>query len=46
MAITTIVFDFGNVIGFFDHRRAARKLAEDYFSTEKVLPPLLQAAMS
>jgi len=28
MAITTIVFDFGNVIGFFDHRRAARKLAE------------------
>jgi len=28
MAITTIVFDFGNVIGFFDHRRAASKLAE------------------
>jgi glucose-1-phosphatase len=28
MAITTIVFDFGNVIGFFDHGRAARKLAE------------------
>jgi hypothetical protein len=26
MAIATIVFDFGNVIGFFDHRRAARKL--------------------
>jgi putative hydrolase of the HAD superfamily len=26
MAITTIVFDFGNVIGFFDHRRAARQL--------------------
>lgn len=25
--ITTIVFDFGNVIGFFDHRRATRVLA-------------------
>jgi putative hydrolase of the HAD superfamily len=28
MAITTIVFDFGNVIGFFDHCRGARRLAE------------------
>ena len=27
MAITTIVFDFGNVIGFFDHWRAIRQLA-------------------
>ena len=28
------------------HRRAARKLAEEFFSTEKVLPALLAAAMS
>jgi hypothetical protein len=28
------------------HRRAARLLAEEYFSTERVLPPLLDAAMS
>ena len=28
------------------HRRAARSLAEQYFSTEKVLPALLEAAMS
>ncbi len=28
------------------HRRAARKLAEDHFSTQKVLPSLLEAAMS
>lgn len=25
--IRAIVFDFGNVVGFFDHRRAARRLA-------------------
>jgi len=29
-----------------EHRRAARKLAEEYFSTEKVLPALLEAAMT
>lgn len=28
------------------HRHAARKLAEDYFAAERVLPPLLDAAMS
>jgi hypothetical protein len=28
------------------HRRAARKLAEEYFSTRKVLPALLDAALS
>jgi hypothetical protein len=28
------------------HRSAARRLAEEYFATEKVLPALLQAAMS
>ena len=27
MGITTLVFDFGNVIGFFDHWRAIRQLA-------------------
>ena len=28
------------------HRRAARQLAEDIFSTDRVLPPLLESAMS
>lgn len=28
MSITTIVFDFGNVLGFFSHRKAAEQLAE------------------
>lgn len=32
--------------GYERHRQAARKLAEEYFSTEKVLPALLEAAMS
>jgi hypothetical protein len=32
--------------GYERHRRAARKLAEEYFSTKKVLPALLDAAMS
>lgn len=27
MAVRTIVFDFGNVLGFFSHRRAAEQLA-------------------
>jgi putative hydrolase of the HAD superfamily len=27
MAITTVVFDFGNVLGFFDHWRAIHQLA-------------------
>lgn len=27
MTITTIVFDFGNVLGFFSHRKAAEQLA-------------------
>ncbi len=26
--IQTIVFDFGNVVGFFDHRRASNRLAQ------------------
>jgi hypothetical protein len=32
--------------GYERHRRVARKLAENYFSAEKVLPALLEAAMS
>ena len=28
MSITTIVFDFGNVLGFFSHRKAAEQLAQ------------------
>jgi FMN phosphatase YigB (HAD superfamily) len=27
MSITTVVFDFGNVLGFFSHRRSAEQLA-------------------
>jgi putative hydrolase of the HAD superfamily len=27
MSITTVVFDFGNVLGFFSHRRAAEQVA-------------------
>src|SRR5436190_11991835 len=27
MGVTTVVFDFGNVLGFFSHRRAAEQLA-------------------
>src|SRR5262245_35398854 len=29
MAIKAIIFDFGNVVGFFDHRRATRRLAAE-----------------
>jgi hypothetical protein len=32
--------------GYDRHRRAARALAEEYFSSRKVLPALLEAAMS
>lgn len=44
MAITTIVFDFGNVIGFFDHRRAARKLAAHTGLPEDAFTALLYDA--
>ena len=38
MSITTIVFDFGNVLGFFSHRRAAEQLAVySPFSAEDIL---------
>jgi putative hydrolase of the HAD superfamily len=26
--VNTLVFDFGNVVGYFDHRRASRRLAD------------------
>ncbi len=29
MSIKTIIFDFGNVIGFFDHRRITRRMAKE-----------------
>jgi putative hydrolase of the HAD superfamily len=41
MAITTLVFDFGNVVGFFSHRKAAEQLA--VFGNAIV--PALQAAL-
>jgi len=31
---------------YADHRRAARQLAERYFATDRVLPPLLEIAMT
>jgi putative hydrolase of the HAD superfamily len=39
MGITTVVFDFGNVLGFFSHRKAAEQLAA--FGT--VAPEAIQA---
>jgi FMN phosphatase YigB (HAD superfamily) len=33
----TIVFDFGNVIGFFDHRRATRRISEHTGISEAIL---------
>ncbi|MBL8793060.1 MAG: HAD family phosphatase [Planctomycetia bacterium] len=37
MSIRTIIFDFGNVIGFFDHRRATRRIAEQTGLPEELL---------
>jgi FMN phosphatase YigB (HAD superfamily) len=37
MSIQTIIFDFGNVIGFFDHRRATRRLAQQTGLPEEML---------
>lgn len=38
MSITTIVFDFGNVLGFFSHRKAAEQLAAySPLSAEEIL---------
>lgn len=33
--IKTIIFDFGNVIGFFDHRRITRRLADETGTPEE-----------
>src|SRR3954466_1630957 len=35
--IQTIIFDFGNVIGFFDRRRITRRLARETGVPEEVL---------
>jgi FMN phosphatase YigB (HAD superfamily) len=35
MSIQAVIFDFGNVLGFFDHHRATRKLAELSSRTEE-----------
>lgn len=35
MTIQTIIFDFGNVIGFFDHRRITRRLAKETNTPEE-----------
>ena len=37
MSVQTIVFDFGNVLGYFDHRRAARLLVPHSDLSEDVL---------
>lgn len=37
MTIKALIFDFGNVIGFFDHRRATRRLAEQTGLPEELL---------
>jgi putative hydrolase of the HAD superfamily len=40
--IQTLVFDFGNVVGFFDHRRAADRLAEyTDLTSEAILAAIL-----
>jgi putative hydrolase of the HAD superfamily len=43
MSITTIVFDFGNVLGLFSHRRAAEQLAA-YGSSADAIQAFLFAA--
>src|SRR5690606_8706050 len=40
MGITTIVLDFGNVVGFFSHRRAAEQVAALASGREVPLAPL------
>ncbi len=46
MAVRTLVFDFGNVLGFFDHRRAARNLAVHSGTSEEAIHRhLLDAAI-
>jgi putative hydrolase of the HAD superfamily len=46
MDVKTIVFDFGNVIGYFDHRRAARNLAaHSDLSADAILGHLSDAVL-
>ena len=47
MAIRTIVFDFGNVFGFFSHRRAAEQLADyaDGFDADAIQALLFDAQL-
>jgi putative hydrolase of the HAD superfamily len=41
MAVHAIIFDFGNVVGFFDHRRTSERLApHSDLSTEALHPRL------
>src|SRR5437773_2477875 len=37
MAIHTILFDFGNVVAYFDHRRATRRFVERSHLTEAAI---------
>jgi putative hydrolase of the HAD superfamily len=41
MTIQAIIFDFGNVIGFFDHRRITRRLAQETSLPEETWQELL-----
>jgi glucose-1-phosphatase len=46
MKITTIVFDFGNVLGFFSHRKAAEQLAAySPLSVDEILHLYLDAEL-
>jgi putative hydrolase of the HAD superfamily len=46
MSITTVVFDFGNVLGFFSHRRAAEQLAAySSLAAEAILAQLLDSRL-
>ncbi len=46
MSITTLVFDFGNVLGFFSHRKAAEQLAVySPLSAEEILTHYLDSRL-
>jgi putative hydrolase of the HAD superfamily len=45
MSIATIVFDFGNVVGFFSHRQAAEQLAAFGGSAEEILTTLFSGEL-
>ena len=44
MSVKTIFFDFGNVVGFFDHNRAIAKLAAHTHLTTEELDEALRTA--